>query len=50
MNGICHNLSLGLATKARVCKGVGQEGSSGVTSHAPDNVGECGGMNPHIPK
>jgi hypothetical protein len=26
----CHNPSLGLATKARVCKGVGQEGSLGV--------------------
>ncbi len=26
----CHNLSLGLATKARACKVVGQEGSPGV--------------------
>jgi hypothetical protein len=45
-----HNLSLGLATKARACKVAGQEGSPGVTSHAPGSVGECEGMNPHIPK
>jgi len=36
--------------KARVCKGVGQEGSLKVTFHAPENVGECEGMNPHTPK
>jgi hypothetical protein len=36
----CPNPSLGLATKARACKVVGQEGSLGVTSHAPGNVGE----------
>jgi hypothetical protein len=29
---------------------VGQEGSLQVTSHAPGNVGECEGINPHIPK
>jgi hypothetical protein len=46
----CHNPSLGLMTKARACKGVGQEGSLQVTSHAPGNVGECEGINPHIPK
>jgi len=46
----CHNPSLGLTTKARACKVVGQEGSLGVTSHAPENVGECEGMNPHTPK
>jgi hypothetical protein len=39
-----------LTTKARVCKGAAQEGSLGVTSHAPGNVGECEGMNPHTPK
>jgi len=44
------NLSLRLATKARACKGAGQEGSPGVTSHAPRSRGECEGMNPHIPK
>jgi hypothetical protein len=37
-------------TKARVCKGAGQEGSPRVTSHALRNVGECEGMNPHTPK
>jgi len=44
----CRNLSLGLATKARAYKGVGQEGSSRVTSHALRSVGELEGMNPHI--
>ncbi len=46
----CRNLSLGLVTKARACKGVGQEGSPGVTSRAPRSVGECEGMTLHIPK
>jgi hypothetical protein len=46
----CRNPSLGLATKARACKGAGQEGSLEVTSHALGNVGECEGMNPHTPK
>jgi hypothetical protein len=31
----CRNPSLGLATKARVCKGAGQEGSLGVTLILP---------------
>ncbi len=44
----CHNLSLGFTTKARVCKVVSQEGSLGVTPHAPGSVGKCEGMNPHI--
>jgi hypothetical protein len=39
----CCNPSLGVATKVRACKGVGQEGSLGVTSHAPGSVGECEG-------
>jgi hypothetical protein len=46
----CRNPSLGLATKARVCKGAGQEGKPGVTFHAPGSVKECEGMNPHTPK
>jgi hypothetical protein len=46
----CHNPNLGLATKARACKGAGQEGSPGVTSHAPGSAKECEGMNPHPPK
>jgi hypothetical protein len=35
----CRNPSLGLATKARAYKGEGQEGSSRITSHAPESVG-----------
>jgi hypothetical protein len=34
-NNLCRNLSLGLVTKAKVCKGAGQEGSMEVTPHAP---------------
>ncbi len=47
---LCRNLSLGLVTKARACKGVGQEGSLGITFHAPGSVRECEGMNFHTPK
>jgi hypothetical protein len=46
----CHNLSLGLITKTRLCKGVGQEWSPGITFHAPGGVRECEGLNPHTPK
>ncbi len=46
----CRNLNLGLATKARACKGVVQKGSLRVTSHAPGSVGKCEGMNRHTPK
>jgi hypothetical protein len=46
----CHNFGLGFATKARAWKVTDQEGSLGVTSHAPRNAKECEGMNPHIPK
>jgi hypothetical protein len=44
------NVVVGLTTKARACKVVDQEGSLGVTSHAPRSVGKCEGMNPHTPK
>jgi hypothetical protein len=37
-------------TKTKPCKGAGQEGSPKITSHAPGNVGEYEGMNPHTPK
>jgi hypothetical protein len=47
---MCHNPNFKLATKARACKGVGQEWSPRVTFHPPRTVGECEGMNPHIPK
>ncbi len=46
----CHNLSPRLVTKARACKGVGQEWSLGITFHAPGSVGGREGMNSHIPK
>ncbi len=45
----CHNPNLGLMTKARACKVAGQEGSLGVTSHAPRIAKECEGINPHTP-
>jgi hypothetical protein len=46
----CHNPNLGFATKARACKGAGQEGSPGVTSHVFESAKECEGMNLHTPK
>jgi len=48
--GKCHDSSFRLMTKARACKGVGREGSLGVTFHTPRSVGECEGMNSHTPK
>ncbi len=47
---ICCNPSLGFVTKARACKGAGQEGSPRVTYHAPVSVRECEGMKSHTPK
>jgi hypothetical protein len=44
---IYHNPNLGLTTKAKACRGAGQEEILGITSHAPRSVGECEGMNPH---
>jgi len=46
---MCHNPNLGLATKARVYKVVGQEGSLGVMSHALGSAKECEGIDPHTP-
>jgi hypothetical protein len=46
----CHKPSPRLATKARACKGAGQQWSPWITFHTPGNVGECEGMNPHTPK
>jgi len=46
----CRNPSLRLATKTRTCKGAGQKWSPGVAFHALRSVGECEGMNFHIPK
>jgi hypothetical protein len=48
--GACRNPSFGLTTKARACKGAGQEWSPKVTFHAPESVGEGEGMNLHTPK
>jgi hypothetical protein len=48
--GRCRNRKLGLTTKARVYKVVGQEGSLRVASHAPRSAKECEGMNSHTPK
>jgi hypothetical protein len=46
----CRNLSLGFVTKARACKSASQEGSAGITFHAPESAKECEGMNLHTPK
>ncbi len=46
----CHNPSLGITTKTRVYKGVGQESSSRITFHVPGSVGKCEGINPHTLK
>jgi hypothetical protein len=46
----CCNPRLRLATKAKACKVVGQEGSLGVTSHALGSAKECEGMNLHTTK
>jgi len=44
------NLNFGLTTKARACKGVGQEWSPKVTFHTCRSAGECEKMNPQILK
>jgi hypothetical protein len=46
---MCCNPNLGLMTKVGDCKGVGQEGSTGVTFHVHKNVEEREGMNPTLP-
>ncbi len=46
----CYNFSLGLMTKARPYKRVGQKGSPKVTSHVPRSVGKCEKINLHTPK
>ncbi len=46
----CCNPSLGLMTKAKACTGASQEGSAGITSHVPESVRECEGMNSHTLK
>ncbi len=45
LNKLCHNFNLGLATKAKAWKGVGQKCNPIITF-----LQECDGMSPHIPK
>jgi hypothetical protein len=47
--GKCHNPSLGLVTKASVCKGASQEWSPRIRFHVLESVGECEGLNSHTP-
>jgi len=35
----CRNPSIGLTTKAKACKGVGQEWSLGITFHVLESLG-----------
>jgi hypothetical protein len=49
-NGNCHNPNLRFGTKTRACEGASEEGSLGVTCHAPRSAKECEGMNLHTPK
>jgi hypothetical protein len=49
-NPYYHDPNLGFVTKVRAYKGAGGEWSLGITFHALRSVGECEGMNPHIPK
>jgi hypothetical protein len=44
------NPNLGLTTKARACKGVGQEWIPKVTFHAPKSVGKCEEWTSTLPK
>jgi hypothetical protein len=47
---LCRNPNFGLATKAKGLQGCGPRKSPGVTSHTPESVGKCEGVNPHTPK
>ncbi len=47
---MCHNPSLGLATKARGLQGCGPRGRSEIHSTCSRECKECEGMNPHTPK
>jgi len=46
----CRNFSFGLTTKAKGLQGCEPRESSEVTSHTPENVGKCEGVNLHTPK
>jgi hypothetical protein len=45
-----HNPNLGLATKARACKGASQEWNPRAAFHALGSVEGCEGLNPCTPK
>jgi len=47
---MCSNLSLGLTTKARAYKVVGQEGSPGSRPHALGSARKCEGIDLHTLK
>jgi hypothetical protein len=47
---VYRNLNLGLVTKAKGLQGCGPRGSPGITSHTPENVRKCEGVNPRTPK
>jgi hypothetical protein len=49
-NPFVTTLALGLRPKQRGLQGCRPRRSPGVTSHAPESVGKCEGMNPHTPK
>jgi len=50
ISSYCRNPSLGLVTKAKGCKVVGQEGSLKVMLHVPGSARECEGIDLHTPK
>jgi hypothetical protein len=45
----CRNFSFGLATKAKGLQGCEPKENSGVTSHTPEIVRKCEGVNLHTP-
>jgi len=47
---ICHNPSFRLATKAKGLQGCEPRKSPGITSHTPESVEKCEGVNLHTPK
>ncbi len=49
-NPSCRNPNFGLATKAKGLQGCGPRENPKVTSHTPESVGKCEGVNPHTPK
>ncbi len=50
LDHMCCNPSFGLATKVKGLQGYGPKRSMGITSHTPETIRKCEGMNPHTPK